>query len=214
MGINNSYIQVSNFFLIPLQLPSVLAVVNHLAGHAAVDADVFACDKTSFVAAKKQHHVGNVHRVANSASRLLCSVWTVVNGVCGVNPARRNRIYPCFARQAYCQRMCKRSNASFGCCVTFGLWLAHAVARRRNIYNRCSLCQVFLKQFYQVEWCCNSHTQSVLKLFVAASVYTFHLRKSIVDNNVNIFVLAQHLFCKCTKESSNYFSLPLTLSRV
>jgi hypothetical protein len=31
----------------------MVAVVNHLAGHAAVDADVFACDKTSFVAAKE-----------------------------------------------------------------------------------------------------------------------------------------------------------------
>ena len=44
---------VIHLFSILLQLPAVVAVVNHLAGHAAVNADVFACDKTSFVAAKE-----------------------------------------------------------------------------------------------------------------------------------------------------------------
>ena len=37
----------------------------------------------------------NIIRHAKDAIR---KQGTVVNGVCGINPARRNRIYPCFAR--------------------------------------------------------------------------------------------------------------------
>ena len=39
-------------------------MVNHLTGHASVDADILACDEAGFVGAEEQYHIGDVHRVA------------------------------------------------------------------------------------------------------------------------------------------------------
>ena len=42
----------------------MIAMVNHLTGHASVDADILACDEAAFVRAEEQHHIGDIHRVA------------------------------------------------------------------------------------------------------------------------------------------------------
>ena len=42
-------------------------MVDHLAGHAAVDADVFAGDEAGLVAREVKHHVRDVERVADAA---------------------------------------------------------------------------------------------------------------------------------------------------
>ena len=42
----------------------MIAMVNHLPGHAAVDADILACDESRLVGAEEQHQIGDIHRVA------------------------------------------------------------------------------------------------------------------------------------------------------
>ena len=38
--------------LFDFQLPAIIAVINHLVGHAAINADILASDETSLVGAK------------------------------------------------------------------------------------------------------------------------------------------------------------------
>ena len=45
-------------------------MVDHLAGHASVDADVFAGDESGFFACEVKHHVRDVERIADAARRL------------------------------------------------------------------------------------------------------------------------------------------------
>ena len=73
-------------FLTRSELPAVVTVVDHLPCHAAIDADVLSGDETGLVAAEEQHHIGNVHWVANSAAGLLGGIGTFVNDAGGVNP--------------------------------------------------------------------------------------------------------------------------------
>ena len=47
-----------------IQRPTMIAMVNHLPGHASVDADILACDESRLVGAEEQHHIGDIHRVA------------------------------------------------------------------------------------------------------------------------------------------------------
>ena len=61
-------------------------MINHLLGHAAIDADVLACYKAGLVAAKEQHHIGNVHGITHSAGRLLPGIGPFINGVCRIYP--------------------------------------------------------------------------------------------------------------------------------
>ena len=56
----------------------MIAMVNHLPGHATVDADVLACDESCLVGAEEQHHIGDVHRVANTSCRLLHRICAIV----------------------------------------------------------------------------------------------------------------------------------------
>ena len=42
----------------------MIAMVNHLSGHTAVDAYILACNEAGFVGAEEQHHIGDIHRVA------------------------------------------------------------------------------------------------------------------------------------------------------
>ena len=90
----------------------MVAVVNHLAGHATIYTDVLARDETRLVATEEQHHVGNVHGVPYPARRLLGGIGTLVNGVCRVYPAGRDGVHSCFSSQAYCQCVSECSNAT------------------------------------------------------------------------------------------------------
>ena len=77
----------------------MIAVVNHLPGHATVDADIFACDESCLVRTEEQHHIGNVHRVAHTSCRLLYGICTFIFLIVRVNPSRRNGVDPCLALQ-------------------------------------------------------------------------------------------------------------------
>lgn len=70
-------------------------MINHLSGHAAVDADVLACNESCLVRAEEQHHIGDVHRVAHTSCRLLYGIWTIVFLIVCVNPSWRNGVDPC-----------------------------------------------------------------------------------------------------------------------
>ena len=62
-------------------------MVDHLAGHAAVDADVFAGDKAGFFACEVKHHVRDVQRVSYAARGLLGSIGTFVDLEICIDPA-------------------------------------------------------------------------------------------------------------------------------
>ena len=62
----------------------MVAVVNHLVSHSAVDANVLAGDESSLVGAKKQHHVGYVHGIAHAPGGMLRGVGARVLGKVGV----------------------------------------------------------------------------------------------------------------------------------
>ena len=77
----------------------MIAVVNHLPGHTTVDADIFACDESSLVGAEEQHHIGDVHRIANTSCRLLHRIYAIVFLKVRINPSRRNGVDPCLCSE-------------------------------------------------------------------------------------------------------------------
>ena len=46
-----------------IKSPTTITMVNHLFCHATINTDVFTCDKACFFRAKKQYHIGNIHRI-------------------------------------------------------------------------------------------------------------------------------------------------------
>ncbi len=63
-------------------------MINHLAGHAAIDTDVFARDETSLVGAEIEHHIGYIQWIAHTSCWLLNGIGTFIDGVGCINPAR------------------------------------------------------------------------------------------------------------------------------
>ena len=96
------------------QTPPVVPVVDHLAGHAAVDADVLAGDEAGLVVPEIQHHAGDIHRVPHPTRWLLHSVGTLIDGVLGVDPARGDGVDAHLPRQTDRQRVGQRGDASLG----------------------------------------------------------------------------------------------------
>ena len=103
-------------------------MVDHQTGHAAIDADVLACDETCLVGAKEEHHVGDVEGIADTSCGLLNGIGTLIDGVGGVDPSRGDGVDAHLSGKTDCQGMGQCGNATFGCRVAFGLRLAHAVA--------------------------------------------------------------------------------------
>ena len=134
-----------------LQPPAVVAVVNHLPGHAAVYADVLARDEACLVATEEQHHVGNVHGVPHPGGRLLSGIRTLVIGVCRVYPAVRDGVHPGPARQTYRLSMCECGNATLGGGVALGLRLAHPIPGRGEIQNAAALRHIGRQEFAEVK---------------------------------------------------------------
>ena len=72
----------------------MVAVVDHLMCHTAVNADILARDKTRHVRAEIEHHIGNIGRISDPARRLLHGVRAFVNGIVIVDPSGRDGIDP------------------------------------------------------------------------------------------------------------------------
>ena len=65
----------------------MVTMVDHLLGHATIDAYVLACNETSLVGTKKLHHVYNVHGVTDTPCGLLHSIGTFIERLGGINPS-------------------------------------------------------------------------------------------------------------------------------
>ena len=87
-------------------------MVDHLAGHSAVDADVLAGDEAGLVGAEIQHHIGDVQGIAHAARRLLHGVGTLIDGVLSVDPARGDGVDAHLPRQTDRQRVSQRGDAT------------------------------------------------------------------------------------------------------
>ena len=96
------------------QTPPVVPVVDHLAGHATVDADVLAGDEAGLVGAEIQHHIGDVQGIAHAARRLLHGIGTLIDGVLSVNPARGDGVDAHLPRQTDRQRVGQGGDATLG----------------------------------------------------------------------------------------------------
>ena len=56
--------------------------------HAAIYADILACDETSLVGTEIQYHIGYVHWIADTSCGLLNGIRAFIDGIVRVNPAR------------------------------------------------------------------------------------------------------------------------------
>lgn len=120
-------------WLLFVQSPSPIPVVDHLPGHAAVDANVFAGDEARLVRTEKQHHMGDVHGIPHTTGRLLRGIRPFVFPVVRVDPAGGDRIDPHPPGEADGERMGQGRNPTLGGGVAFGLRLAHAVSGRGDV---------------------------------------------------------------------------------
>ena len=81
-------IRVWRLYLDCLKLPAVIAVIDHLTGHASVDADVFTSDEARLVGTKEQHHIGNIQGVTDTTCWLLYGIGAFIDSVVSVYPTR------------------------------------------------------------------------------------------------------------------------------
>ena len=173
-------------WLLFVQPPSPIPVVDHLPGHAAVDADVFAGDEARLVRTEEQHHVGDVHGIAHPTGRLLRSVRPLVYPVRRINPAGGDRIDPHPPSEADGERVGQGRNPALGGGVAFGLRLAHAVSGGGDVDDDAAGGEVRRKQLAQIERRRDAHGQRVLKFLVGALVNPLHQRQGIVDQEVDV----------------------------
>ena len=98
------------------QFPSIITVIDHLMGHATVDADVLAGDEAGLVGTEEQHHVGYVHRITDTSRKLLCGIGAFIDGIGSVYPTRGDRVDADTSGKAEgeCMRQC--CDASLGGC--------------------------------------------------------------------------------------------------
>ena len=108
----------------------MIAMVNHLPGHATVDADVLASDETSLFGTEEKYHVGNVERIADTACRLLVGIGTLIHLIVRIYPSWRDGINTSLACKTDGKCMCECCNTALRSRVAFCLRLTHAVARR------------------------------------------------------------------------------------
>ena len=105
----------------------MIAMVNHLASHAAIDADVLPRDEARFVGTEEHHHVGDVHRITYSANGMLNGIRPLIDSIGCIYPSWRYAVHMHLSCKADSQRMGQGGYAAFGSRVALGLRLAHAV---------------------------------------------------------------------------------------
>ena len=190
-------------------------MVDHLAGHAAVDADVFAGDEARLVRAEEQHHAGDVQRGAHPPGGLLSSVRAGPYRVAGLDPARGDAVHPHSARKAHRQGVGQRRDAAFGRGVALGLGLAHPVPGGGDVHHRRPGRKVGREQLGEIEGGGHSHPQSIVELLVAALVDAFHQGQSVVDEIVHMAVVRQYFAGKLDSiDPSPAYELPVASSTV
>ena len=163
----------------------MIAMINHLVGHATVNTDVFARDEGRLVGTEVQYHVGYIHGITHPADGLLSGIGAFINGISCVNPTWRNGVDPDTASKTDRQRMGQRRNSAFGGGVALGLRLAHAVTRRGDVHNRSTLGKVRREEFGEVERSSDANAHRILELLIAALVNPLHQWQGIVDEIVH-----------------------------
>ena len=56
-----------------LQLPATIAMIDHLASHSPIYADILSGNKACLIGTEVQYHIGDIHRVTDSACGVLYS---------------------------------------------------------------------------------------------------------------------------------------------
>ena len=172
----------------------MVAVVCHLTGHAAVNADVLACDEARLVGTEIEHHVCNIQGIAHTSDWLLHGVGTLVNGIGGVNPTGRNTVHAYPARQTYGKSMGQCRNAALCSRLALCLRLAHAVARGRDVHDGSTFGEIRGEELGEVERSRHAYAHGILELLVAALVDALHQRQGIIDEEIHMTVLIYHFF--------------------
>ena len=186
---NLSYPTCPESAALPFKFPAAVVVVDHLAGHAAVDADVFAGNEAGLVAREVKYHVRDIQRVTDAACGLLRGIGTFVGLEIRIDPARRNGIHAHTARKTHGQRMRKRCNPALRRRIAFCLRLAHTVATRRNVYNARTFREMRCKKFREVERGRHAHGQCVVEFLVTALVNALHQRERVIHQHIHAPVL-------------------------
>ena len=171
----------------------MVAVVDHLPGHAAVDADVLAGDEARPFGAEEQRHVGNVHGIAHAAGRLLDGVRAFVDPAAGVDPAGGDGVDPNPARKADGQGVGKGGDAALGRRVALRLGLAHAVPRGRDVDDSPACAKMVRKQLGEIEGRGDADGEGVLEFLVGAFADALHQRQGVVDEEIHMAVRFQHM---------------------
>ena len=68
-------------------------MVYHKLCHAAVDADILACDEACLVGAEEHHHICNIKRITYTSAGLLRCIGTFVDFIGRIYPARGNGVH-------------------------------------------------------------------------------------------------------------------------
>ena len=71
----------------------MIAVIDHLTCHTAVNADILARNKTCHIGIEIEHH-RLILRIANSACRLLHSICPLIYSIVIIDPTGRDGIDP------------------------------------------------------------------------------------------------------------------------
>ncbi len=174
----------------------MIAMIDHLAGHAAVNTDVLARDEARFIRTEEHYHVGDIHGIAYPPDRLLNGIGPLINCAGCVNPAWGNGVDPDTPGKADSQRMGQGRYSAFGCGVTLGLGLAHAVAGRGDVHDSSPWGKVGSEKFSEVKRSSDSYAQRILELLVAALVYPLHQWQGIIDEIVHMAMFLDDPSCK------------------
>ena len=174
----------------------MIAMVNHQAGHAAVNADVLASDEACFVRAQVHHHVSDIHGITDSPGRMLTGIGPLIDRIGGVYPARRDGIDPYTTCKADGERMGQSGNTALGSSVALGLRLAHAISRGGDVHDGSPRGKIGREEFAQVERGGNTHAQRILELLVTALVDSFHQRQGVIDETVHTAIFVDDLLGK------------------
>ncbi len=67
-------------------------MINHLPSHTTIYTDILARNEACLIGTKKQYHIGNIQRIANSPCRVLKSIGAFINFIVSVYPTRGDRV--------------------------------------------------------------------------------------------------------------------------
>ena len=179
-----------------VEAPAVVSMVNHLAGHAAVYANVFAGDKASFGGAEVKHHVGYVCGGTHAPGGVLGNICAGVGGTAGFYPPRGDGVNAHAPGQRNGERMSEGGDAAFGRGVALCAGHAHAVSAGGDVDNGRALCKVIYQQACEHIRCRYTHLQGVVKILPGAVGQAFEQRGCVVDEVIYPSELCNHFVAK------------------